>query len=434
MQIVTLFLTSADKQLSLMRFLRARTIVCGVLFMMPTESGLLADEVIEPRPTAERTDMSFSQDVEFLRRFVDTIVLSDESGGAQVAVVPEYQGRVMTSTASGPNGPSFGWINYKHIEAERLTPHINVFGGEERFWLGPEGGQFSIFFAPGAKFELADWQTPAAIDTAPYQITERGSRFVSFHHETQLTNYSGTAFDVRIERKVELISGENDLGIGEAECEWVGYRSTNRLTNIGEVDWSKKSGLLSIWLLGMYNHGPATTVVIPFKKGSVEANGPIVNDTYFGKVPKDRLKVGDGVLYFSGDGQYRSKIGVSPQRSLGICGSYDAKANMLTIVKYNQPGPQQTDYVNSMWELQDEPFAGDAINSYNDGPPNLGEDPLGPFYELETSSPALSLKSGQSDIHIQETYHVTGSRQQINELAKRTLRVSLDEIEAALDR
>ena len=32
----------------------------------------------------------------------------------------------------------------------RLEDHIYVFGGEERFWLGPEGGQFAIFFAPGA--------------------------------------------------------------------------------------------------------------------------------------------------------------------------------------------------------------------------------------------------------------------------------------------
>ena len=27
--------------------------------------------------------------------------------------------------------------------------HVNVFGGEDRFWLGPEGGQYSIFFVKG---------------------------------------------------------------------------------------------------------------------------------------------------------------------------------------------------------------------------------------------------------------------------------------------
>ena len=49
-----------------------------------------------------------------------------------------------------------------------------------------------------------------------------------------------------------------------------------------------------------------------------------------------------------------------------------------------------------MWEMQREPFKGDVINSYNDGPPAPGKPPLGPFYELETSSPALSLSPASS--------------------------------------
>ena len=26
-----------------------------------------------------------------------------------------------------------------------LQEHIHVFGGEERFWMGPEGGQYALF-------------------------------------------------------------------------------------------------------------------------------------------------------------------------------------------------------------------------------------------------------------------------------------------------
>ena len=52
----------------------------------------------------------------------------------------------MTSTVGGSNSPSHGWINRELIEAGRNDPHINAYGGEDRFWLGPEGGQFSIFF------------------------------------------------------------------------------------------------------------------------------------------------------------------------------------------------------------------------------------------------------------------------------------------------
>ncbi len=47
----------------------------------------------------------------------------------------------MTSTAEGLYGLSFGWINRELIASKRFDEHINVFGGEDRFWMGPEGGQ-----------------------------------------------------------------------------------------------------------------------------------------------------------------------------------------------------------------------------------------------------------------------------------------------------
>lgn len=37
-----------------------------------------------------------------------------------------------------------------------------------------------------------------------------------------------------------------------------------------------------------------------------------------------------------------------------------------------------------------------------------GLDPLGPFYELETSSPAAALNPGESLRHIQRTIHIKG--------------------------
>ena len=101
---------------------------------------------------------SFEDDLYFLREHKEVIVLSDESGQAQVAVVPDFQGRVMTSTAQGLAGASFGWLNRDLIASAELRPHINAFGGEDRFWMGPEGGQFAIFFAAGDPFDLEHWQ------------------------------------------------------------------------------------------------------------------------------------------------------------------------------------------------------------------------------------------------------------------------------------
>jgi hypothetical protein len=181
----------------------------------------------------------------------------------------------------------------------------------------------------------------------------------------------------------------------------------------------------------MFNPSPETTIVIPFQTGAEDELGPIVNDAYFGKVPSDRLVLNDGVLFFSGDGQYRSKIGLSPQRARNVAGSYDASNKVLTIVQYNKP-QDVVDYVNSMWELQEEPYRGDVVNSYNDGPPEPGAEPMGPFYELETSSPAAALNPKESLLHTHRTFHFTGTESQLDPIAQKTLGVSIEQITLAL--
>ena len=384
---------------------------------------------------AAADERNFGEDATFLAAHQQTLVLGEQAGGPRVAIVPAYQGRVMTSSAKGDGGTSYGWINYELIETGEKQPQIHVFGGEERFWLGPEGGQFSIFFDTGATFDFSQWRTPPVIDTEPFAVVQKSSRRAAFRHEAELTNYSGTRFAFRIERDVELLDSEairSALNLGDVPLTAVAYRTTNCLTNIGKEDWSKSSGLLSIWMLGMYKHGPETTVVIPFNKGGESKLGPVVNDDYFGKVPAERLRTGDGVLFFAADGQFRSKIGLNPQRSTPLCGSYDAAREVLTVVQYNQPSAEVTDYVNSKWELQKQPYAGDVINAYNDGPAEPGAEPLGPFYELETSSPALPLASGASGTHIQTTFHFEGDLKQLDAIARKTLGVSLAEIEAGL--
>lgn len=378
---------------------------------------------------------TFEQDVAFLSKHHDTLVLKDESGRAQVAVVPAWQGRIVTSTATGGDGVSCGWINYDLVESGEIQPHINVFGGEDRFWLGPEGGQYSIFFKGGDPFDLEHWQTPAPIDTEAFAVVSSSDDEVALRHSATLTNYSGARFDVGVDRTIRLLSPADvarQLGVVvDSDMRMVAFESENRLTNTGTRPWTRDDGLLSIWILGMFKHSPRTTVVAPFVAGPESQLGPVVNDAYFGKVPADRLVIGDGVLFFKGDGQMRSKIGIPPRRARPIAGSWDPTRNLLTIVQYTLP-PGATDYVNSMWEHQEQPYAGDAFNSYNDGPPAPGAKPLGPFYELESSSPALALGPGQSATHVHRTYHFVADRERLDGIARQLLGVGLERIEAAL--
>lgn len=387
----------------------------------------------------------FANDVNFLNEYVNTIVLTNEENQASIAVVPDWQGRIVTAT-TGEND-SLGWLNKDLIkqgvkpenQREGLTKHIYAFGGADRFWIGPEGGQFSWYFPKQAEFKFENWKVPAFIDTNPWQVSSKTASSVTFEHQQVLQNWSGIEFDLSITRQVSLIS-ESDalatLGLTSADSlSFVGYESLNTITNSGEFAWTKSTGMPSIWILGMLNHGPETTVVIPYRENTdnLAAKQPIVKDDYFGKVPASRLKVDESAkaIYFSADGQYRSKIGVAHERSLGLAGSWDASSQTLTIVQYNLP-EGDPEYVNSSWEIQSTPFIGDAINSYNDGPVDGGI--LGPFYEIETSSPALALAPKESYAHSHRTFHIRGNRAQLNQIALHVFGVSLENIEHGLDK
>jgi len=398
--------------------------------------ALLAAGCGRPQAAPQTTGITFKDDVAFLDKHGGALVLSDASGLAQVAVMPAFQGRVMTSTAEGPDGMSFGWINRDLLASGKTLEHFNPYGGEERLWLGPEGGQFSIYFAKGAAFDLAHWYVPPAIDTEPFDILGKGPSSALFRRRFQVMNYSGTTFDVDIRRQVRVlppVEAWKLLGAAPApRVRMVAYESVNTITNAGKEPWRKDTGMLSVWILGMFNPSPATTVVIPISGGEPDAElGPPVKDDYFGKVPADRLVVKDGVAYFRADGQCRSKIGVSPKRVKPIAGSYDAANRVLTLVQFTLPAGA-ADYVNSAWEIQENPYAGEVANSYNDGPPAPGKKPMGPFYELESSSPAAALGPGQSLEHIHRTIHLRGEEKDLDAIARKTLGVGLKEIMAAL--
>jgi len=408
----------------------SRLIILFAVMVIPATS-FAADKMTQ-------TPSNFGEDVAFLKKHTGVVVL--RQGDAAVAVAPAYQGRVMTSSATGDTGTSYGWLNYKLIQqgvlkgeaaAGKLESKIHVFGGEERFWLGPEGGQFGIFFARGTKFDFDHWKTPPPIDTEPFQVVSSDKTRALFSASFSVANQSGTKFDLAVERTVRMLGAEElskSLGVKvPADLPFVAYETSNRLTNHGKKKWDSSSGLLSVWILGMYKPSPSTVMAIPFREN---ATGPTVNDAYFGKIAADRLKVSKGVVFFKGDGASRGKIGIPPLRATGFAGSYSPDLRCLTIVRCD-PTPANGKYVNSMWEQQKDPYAGDLINAYNDGSPAPGQPPLGPFYELETSSPGAELAPRESLTHRQITVHFTGEPSRLDPLALRTLGVGVETIRNA---
>jgi len=369
---------------------------------------------------------TYGYDADFLKKNnIEYLELKSKDGSARVLVVPKYQGRVMTTSANGNEGASFGWINYKLIELGEINPQFNPVGGEERFWIGPEGGPFSIYFKQGQKQVYENWKVPSCIDTEEFELKGKKDNSLKFIKETTLTNASGTSFEINIERTVSLLSAKQISSAFNIEISdsvnFVGYQTDNKITNKGNNAWIKESGLISIWMLGMFNPTPTTTVFIPY---NTQAKDAVVNDDYFGKVPADRLKTENGFIYFKIDGAYRSKIGVSPERATGICGSYDSQKKALTVLWCSVP-PKKQAYVNSKWGEQENPYEGDLINSYNDGPTEDGT-VMGPFYEIETSSPAADLLPGQSIQHTQRVVHFSGNEDELAVIVKKIFDIELN--------
>jgi hypothetical protein len=373
------------------------------------------------------SDKSYAHDREFLKNHTKNILeLQSADNNAKILLSADYQGRVMTSTATGDSGTSFGWINYKLIESGEKKKQFNAVGGEERIWFGPEGGQYSIYFKKGDSFNIAHWQVPAIIDTESYDVASSDKSQATFTKKGTLVNYSGTSFDINIERKISLLDKkqlEEKLHLPiPSSVHFIGFETDNSITNAGNADWKKENGLLSVWLLGMMTPSDETKVIIPFLPQKNIHD--YITDNYFGTISPDRLQIKDSVLFLKCDGKSRGKIGLSPVIAKSIAASYDFKNNVLSLIFF--PVDRNGLYVNSKWELQKQPFKGDVVNSYNDGPLADGSQ-LGPFYEIESSSSVKELKKGEKQGYKQVTCHLQGDFETLNNIAKQLLGVDLKE-------
>jgi len=365
---------------------------------------------------------TFGYDLNFLQKNDSVIVLQSEDGLAKAIISPKYQGKVFTSTANGDTGNSFGWINYKAF-SNKIDPHMNAYGGEDRLWLGPEGSKFALFFKPGTKMEFANWHTPAPFDHESWSLVNKDSKRVTLSKNMSLLNYAGTKLDLKVERSISLL-GQADIQKfldvqPDSTIKSVGIRTDNSILNTGSAAWTAKTGAPCLWNLDMFNPSSDAVIVMPYQDGK----GKVATTDYFGQIPPDRVNYDQSPLYFKADGKSRGKLGMPANRTKGFAGSYDAANNVLTIILFDVDA--KATYLNQEWRTDKDPLVGDAANAYNDGPLADGSQ-MGPFYELESVSPAAFLKPGEKLTHQHCVFHFTGSKTSMDKIAIKTLGVSLD--------
>jgi hypothetical protein len=385
----------------------------------------------------ENTDSStyekgtFGYDLNFLKQHDSVIVLKSNNDNAQIIVSPKYQAKVFTSTANGNDGFSFGWVNYKAFTGPQ-DAHMNAFGGENRLWLGPEGGRFSLFFKPGDSMVFNNWKTPAPFDTEAWKVTAQNDNSVTIQKDMQLINYHNTQLQLSVTRAIHILSNDDvnkNTGVTlDTSVKVVGYQTINTLTNTGKDEWTEATGMPCIWILDMMKNTPATVIVVPYKNAKGVNFKDVATTNYFGEIPADRLKHDDNKLLFKADGKSRGKLGIKPKFAKPVLGSYDPQNKVLTIAMFEPDASAK--YLNQEWNTTKPSFSGDAVNAYNDGPLADGSQ-MGPFYEIESVSPASFLKPNQSIVHKQSVYHFTGDEKALDVISQKLLGVTLNEVEQA---
>lgn len=193
--------------------------------------------------------MLFTEVVELLKDSRnEAVVLNARRGAASVLVAPGLVGRVMCSTFDRNRGLANAWINKSGIERGKVDPVFNNFGGEERFWLAPEGGPFGLVFGrKDSKFE--NYCVQAGMTTTEYGVLSQDDRSVSMQADLSLENHSGTMFDLRVQRRISLLEFCPYTQVSRGVLQAAGFQSENTVMNTGTKAWTEEGGTIAMWCL-----------------------------------------------------------------------------------------------------------------------------------------------------------------------------------------
>jgi uncharacterized protein DUF6786 len=360
-----------------------------------------------------------------------TYVLSGRDAQRKVLVCPELAGRVMGTSWAGENGPFGGFIDEQAFR-EGMKDIWDNWGGEERYWLGPEGGQFGLMFRDQcACFE--NYHVQEGFNRTPYEVIEVSplAKSLTMHCRMRLTNKIGTRFDIEVTRRITVLDDcPYTNGCGDS-VRFVGFQSESSLMNIGERPFTRETGALAHWHLGQFLVGEHVVGIIPYRTDGDGA--PSVREDYFkdfcigGAIASNRYWLLNNCALFKADGKVRAKIGQNRSRATGLLGSYNLETNEIVLLDYDfYP---RLEYAASYWYEQPLPYEGDVISFSAEGPESAGAAP-GRCYELEALSPALFLYPGESFTWRTRTMHLAGPRRVLAGICQRFLGPNSSQLEA----
>ncbi len=369
--------------------------------------------------------MTFAEVTELLRGAGhEPVILKPRRGGSQVLVAPTLSGRVMGTAFDGPDGVFGGFVDARAFR-EGMRDIWDNWGGEERYWLCPEGGQFGLMFQ-GRANTFENYTVQPGINRQRYEVVEcaREANSVTMRAAFEMVNAAGTQFQVESTRRITALE-DCPYAAASAAVAAAGFQSESTLVNTGGEPWTRATGCLAHWHLGQFLPGPETVVIIPYRQGPTP--DPPVREDYFrefcpgGRMAPERYSIRDGFVLFKADGRFRTKIGQNRSRATGLMASYNLATNEMIVLDYDfYP---HLEYAASYWYEQPEPFEGDCMSFSAEGPD-------GRCYELEAISPALFLSPGASFTFRTRTMHLRGPRVDMARICRAHLGAGIATLEA----
>lgn len=93
---------------------------------------------------SKHESIKYADDLELLQKYTQVIELTSSNGESRIAITPDFQGKVMTSSCTGLSGLSNGWVNRSSLKNDSL-PTGAFAGGEDRVWIGGLVDNFHSF-------------------------------------------------------------------------------------------------------------------------------------------------------------------------------------------------------------------------------------------------------------------------------------------------
>jgi hypothetical protein len=415
--------------------------------------------------------VSYRNVFQYLQSKTAVYELCDQFGG-RVAVCPDWNARVMTSSCGGFDGYSYGFVNVNAIDAaspQSLGLNI-LFGGEDQLAFSPESGPFSLYYVAEIDKPDKHIQLPAGFHEGPFDADYfPQSNEIRMRRGIQMTNLAGASFDLDLVRTVRLLELNTirsvfgnavAVSLEQTDVSYIGFSSANSMVNMG-TSHSKMSGLVSFRIRSMFNAGQDTVAVVPFQPGDDDWGSP-VNTNYFGSSPHGRLRLTTTSALLRADGKRRCQLTVPPRRTVPFAGSIDFREGTLTLLSFDLSKHYEhfsvsdeseemgnvaaMDFVDARTHYVEESvkkyrnaqpsdennyndiYFGDILRAYNNGPAVPGDTQYPQYYEFNTHSPARELLQKNSLVYHQHTLHINADNRTLEFIVQKLLDTDYEDI------